>query len=77
MGLVVGGLIALRVARVARERGLVLARLPLHYVQVIGNASRTVGPIALQYPFYALSCSRPPRCCSAAHCCCWARPEPE
>lgn len=33
--------------------GLVLARSPLHYVQLIGNASRTVGPIILQYPFYA------------------------
>ncbi|MEQ8857647.1 MAG: TIGR00366 family protein [Pseudomonadales bacterium] len=33
--------------------GLVLARSPLHYVGLIGNASRTVGPIILQYPFYA------------------------
>jgi len=33
--------------------GLVLARSPLHYVQLVGNASRTVGPIILQYPFYA------------------------
>lgn len=33
--------------------GLVLARSPLHYVQLIGQASRTVGPIILQYPFYA------------------------
>ncbi len=33
--------------------GLVLARSPLHYVALISNASRTVGPIVLQYPFYA------------------------
>ena len=33
--------------------GLVLARSPLHYVQLIAQASRTVGPIILQYPFYA------------------------
>lgn len=33
--------------------GLVLARSPLHYVQLIGGASRTVGPIVVQYPFYA------------------------
>lgn len=33
--------------------GLLLARSPLHYVQLVGNASRTVGPIVLQYPFYA------------------------
>lgn len=33
--------------------GLVLARSPLHYVRLIGDASRTVGPIILQYPFYA------------------------
>lgn len=33
--------------------GLVLARSPVHYVRLIGDASRTVGPIVLQYPFYA------------------------
>lgn len=33
--------------------GLVLARSPLHYVRLIDNASATVGPIILQYPFYA------------------------
>lgn len=33
--------------------GLVLARSPVHYVDLIRNASRTLGPIVLQYPFYA------------------------
>lgn len=33
--------------------GLLLARSPLHYVRLIENASATVGPIILQYPFYA------------------------
>ncbi|QFU75380.1 short-chain fatty acid transporter [Halioglobus maricola] len=33
--------------------GLLLARSPLHYVRLIENASSTVGPIILQYPFYA------------------------
>jgi short-chain fatty acids transporter len=33
--------------------GLVLARSPIHYVELIRNASRTLGPIVLQYPFYA------------------------
>ena len=33
--------------------GLVLARSPLHYVALIRDASRTLGPIVLQYPFYA------------------------
>ena len=33
--------------------GLLLARSPIHYVGLIGNASRTLGPIVLQYPFYA------------------------
>ena len=33
--------------------GLLLARSPLHYVRLIENASKTVGPIILQYPFYA------------------------
>jgi short-chain fatty acids transporter len=33
--------------------GLLLARSPIHYVELILNASRTLGPIVLQYPFYA------------------------
>jgi len=33
--------------------GLVLARSPIHYVGLVTGASRTVGPILLQYPFYA------------------------
>lgn len=33
--------------------GLLLARSPLHYVRLIESASKTVGPIILQYPFYA------------------------
>ena len=33
--------------------GLLLARSPLHYIRLIENASATVGPIILQYPFYA------------------------
>jgi len=33
--------------------GLALARSPVHYVQLISNASRTIGQIILQYPFYA------------------------
>ncbi len=33
--------------------GLVLARSPVHYVALVRNASRTLGPIVLQYPFYA------------------------
>ncbi|WP_321397792.1 short-chain fatty acid transporter [Emcibacter sp.] len=33
--------------------GLMLARNPLHYVSLIGNASRTVSPVLLQYPLYA------------------------
>ncbi|MFC7049048.1 short-chain fatty acid transporter [Emcibacter nanhaiensis] len=33
--------------------GLILARNPLHYVGLIGNASRTVSPVLLQYPLYA------------------------
>ncbi|MBW2242383.1 MAG: short-chain fatty acid transporter [Deltaproteobacteria bacterium] len=33
--------------------GLVLARSPIHYVALIRGASRTLGPIILQYPFYA------------------------
>lgn len=33
--------------------GLLLARSPIHYVGLIGNASRALGPVVLQYPFYA------------------------
>ena len=33
--------------------GLLLARSPIHYVGLIANASRSLGPIVLQYPFYA------------------------
>ena len=33
--------------------GLMLARSPSHYVQLINNASSTIGPVLIQYPFYA------------------------
>lgn len=33
--------------------GLLLARSPLHYVQLVTRAGATLGPILLQYPFYA------------------------
>jgi short-chain fatty acids transporter len=33
--------------------GLLLARSPLHYVELVKNAGKTLGPILLQYPFYA------------------------
>ncbi|MDJ0788133.1 MAG: TIGR00366 family protein [Myxococcota bacterium] len=33
--------------------GLLLARSPIHYVGLIANASRALGPIVLQYPLYA------------------------
>ena len=33
--------------------GLVLARSPSHYVRLINNASSTIGPVLIQYPFYA------------------------
>ena len=33
--------------------GLLLARSPVHYVGLIANASRALGPVVLQYPFYA------------------------
>ncbi len=33
--------------------GLLLARSPRHYLQLIADASRTLGPIVLQYPLYA------------------------
>ncbi|BFM15115.1 TIGR00366 family protein [Maricurvus nonylphenolicus] len=33
--------------------GLLLARSPLHYMKLIQNAGATIGPIIIQYPFYA------------------------
>ncbi len=33
--------------------GLLLARSPVHYVRLITRAGSTLGPIMLQYPFYA------------------------
>ncbi len=33
--------------------GLLLARSPLHYVQLVKNAGSILGPILLQFPFYA------------------------
>ena len=33
--------------------GLLLARSPSHYVKLINNASSTIGPVLIQYPFYA------------------------
>jgi len=33
--------------------GLLLARSPLHYADLITDGGRTLGPILLQYPFYA------------------------
>ena len=33
--------------------GLLLARSPSHYVRLINNASSTIGPVLIQYPFYA------------------------
>jgi short-chain fatty acids transporter len=33
--------------------GLLLARSPLHYVELVTRAGSTLGPILLQYPFYA------------------------
>lgn len=33
--------------------GLLLARSPIHYVDLITDGGRTLGPILLQYPFYA------------------------
>ncbi len=33
--------------------GLMLSNSPIHYVKLINKASITVGPIILQYPFYA------------------------
>ena len=33
--------------------GLLLSNSPIHYVKLVNRASITVGPIILQYPFYA------------------------
>tara|TARA_B100000963_G_scaffold356860_1_gene377868 strand:+ start:348 stop:1310 length:963 start_codon:yes stop_codon:yes gene_type:complete len=33
--------------------GLTLSNSPIHYVKLVNNAALTVGPIILQYPFYA------------------------
>ncbi len=33
--------------------GLLLARSPMHYMELVKNASSLLGPIVLQYPFYA------------------------
>ena len=33
--------------------GLLLSNSPIHYVKLVNKASVTVGPIILQYPFYA------------------------
>ena len=33
--------------------GLILSSSPIHYVKLINKAAVTVGPIILQYPFYA------------------------
>ncbi len=33
--------------------GLLLARSPVHYFRLINDASRTLGPVVLQYPLYA------------------------
>ncbi len=33
--------------------GLILSNSPIHYVKLVNNAAITVGPIILQYPFYA------------------------
>lgn len=33
--------------------GLLLARSPVHYAKLFGNACQTIGPILLQFPFYA------------------------
>lgn len=33
--------------------GLLLARSPIHYLRLINDASRTLGPVVLQYPLYA------------------------
>lgn len=33
--------------------GLLLARSPRHYLRLVSDASRILGPVVLQYPFYA------------------------
>ena len=33
--------------------GILLSRSPMHYVELITDGGRTLGPIILQYPFYA------------------------
>jgi short-chain fatty acids transporter len=33
--------------------GILLTRSPLHYVELVTHGGRTLGPILLQYPFYA------------------------
>lgn len=33
--------------------GLLLARSPAHYIRLINNAGSTIGPVLIQYPFYA------------------------
>ena len=33
--------------------GLLLARSPAHYVELVLNAGKTVGAVLIQYPFYA------------------------
>jgi short-chain fatty acids transporter len=33
--------------------GILLTRSPLHYVQLVTHGGRTLGPILIQYPFYA------------------------
>ncbi|MDC6484887.1 TIGR00366 family protein [Methylophilaceae bacterium] len=33
--------------------GLLLASSPMHFIKLVNNASSTVGPIILQYPFYS------------------------
>lgn len=33
--------------------GLLLSRSPIHYIGLITNAAKTIGPIIIQYPFYA------------------------
>ena len=33
--------------------GLLLARSPSHYIRLINNAGSTIGPVLIQYPFYA------------------------
>ncbi|HSG87823.1 MAG TPA: TIGR00366 family protein [Pseudomonadales bacterium] len=69
LSLLIGGLLALWLARYFAANGpaltldvvnwsflaagLLLARSPVHYVQLVTRAGATLGPILLQYPFYA------------------------